>query len=92
MPKKATSAQDRMNLEFLVALIAGQTRLGDKNTDTAKYLPNCERVFYNRLKRPETFTLGDLRILGKRYGWTDYQVCRILGVEYHGRTTEQEAI
>lgn len=92
MPKKAVSAQERMDLEFQVALAAGQTRLGDKNTDTAKYLPNCERVFYRRIKEPETFTLCDLRILAKRYGWTDYQICKIIGVEYHGRTTGSEAV
>jgi len=86
MPKKAESSQERLNREFLAALAAGQARLGDKNTDTAKYLPNCERVFYNRIKRPETFTLLDLRILAKRYNWTDYQCSQIIGVEYHGST------
>ncbi len=86
MPKKAMSAQERQNREFLAALSAGQIRLGDKNTDTAKYLPNCERVFYRRIKEPETFTLCDLRILAARYGFTDYQLCQIIGVEYHGST------
>ena len=92
MPKKAVSSQAQMDLEFTVALAAGQARLGDKNTDTAKYLPNCQRVFYKRIKEPDTFTLCDLRILAKRYGWTDRQVCKIIGVEYRGRTLEQEAV
>lgn len=87
MPRpKAISAQERMNREFLAALSAGQIRLGDRNADTARHLPNCQRVFYRRIKEPETFTLRDLRILAKRYGFTDYQVCQIIGIEYHGRT------
>lgn len=86
MPRKAVSAQEALNREFLAALAAGQARLGDKNTDTAKYLPNCERVFYRRIKSPETFTLCDIRILAKRYGWTDYQISQFIGVEYHGST------
>lgn len=86
MPKKAVSPQEKQNRELLAALRAGQVRIGDTNIDTAKYLPNCQRVFYRRLKAPETFTVYDLRILAKKYNFTDYQLCQIIGVEYHGST------
>lgn len=86
MPKKAISAQERMNRELLAALRGGQTRMNEKNTDTARYLPKCQRVFYRRINAPELFTVEELRILAQRYHFTDYQVCQIMGVEYHGST------
>ena len=92
MPKKAVSTQERMDLEFQVALAAGQTRLGERDADTAQIMPNCRAVYYKRKKEPGTFTIRDLRILAKRYQFTDYQLCQIFGVEYHGRTTESEAV
>ena len=92
MPKKSMSAQERQNREFLVALRAGQTRLGERDSDTAKYMPNCKTTYYQRKNAPEMFTVRDIRILAQRYKFTDYQLCQIFGVEYRGRTTEQEAI
>lgn len=86
MPKKAVSAQERMDRELLAALAAGQTRLGDKHMDTAKYMPTCQRTFYRRLSDPKSFTIQELRILAERYRLTDYQLCQIFGVEYHGST------
>lgn len=86
MPKKAISTQEKQNREFLAALLAGQARLGEKHIDTARFLPNCQRVYYRRIKEPETFTIQDLRILAKRYRFTDYQLCQIIGVEYRGGT------
>ena len=44
MPKKAVSTQERMDLEFQVALAAGQTRLGERDADTAQIMPNCRAV------------------------------------------------
>ena len=86
MPRKAVSAQERMDRELLAALAAGQMRLGDKHTDTAKYMPTCQRTFYRRISEPESFTIQELRILAKRYSFTDHQLCQIIGVEYHGGT------
>ena len=92
MPKKAISPHETMDRALLVALAAGQARVGDKNTDTARYMPHSQTVFYSRLKNPGTFSLDELRILAEKYGWTDYQVCKILGVNYNGQTLRQEAI
>lgn len=87
MPKKAISAQDRQNRELLAALRAGQTRLGERDIDTAQILPDSKSTYYRRKRAPETFTLRDLRIIAQRYQFTDYQLCQMIGVEYHGRTT-----
>lgn len=88
MPRtKPLTAQERQNRELLAALRAGQARLGEKDAQTAKLMPDCEwRVYYRRVKEPERFTLWDLRVLAQRYKFTDYQLCLICGVEYHGST------
>lgn len=86
MPKKATSAQELMNREFLAALRGGQARLGEQDGDTAQHMPNCRSTYYQRLRAPEKFTINDLRILAQRYKFTDYQLCQIIGVTYHGGT------
>lgn len=84
MPKKAISANERMNREFLAALRAGQARLGERDLDTARLLPNCKSTYYCRKREPETFTIRDLRIMAQRYSFSDYQLCQIIGIEYHG--------
>lgn len=87
MPRKAMSANERMNREFLAALRGGQARLGERDVDTAQHMPDCQwRAYYNRVKNPDRFTLADLRALAKRYNFTDYQLCQIVGVEYRGLT------
>lgn len=87
MPRtKAISEQDRMNREFLAALRAGQARLGDRDIDTARLLPGSRSTFCSRKQAPENFGLGDIRILAKRYNFTDYQVCQFIGVKYNGGT------
>mgnify|MGYP000019823258 FL=1 len=84
MPKIKLSDQERMNRELLAALRGGQARLGERDIDTAEIMPNCQRTYYLRLKSPEQFTVRDLRILAKRYKFTDYQLCQIFGVAYQG--------
>lgn len=87
MPKsKALSAQDRQNREFLAALAAGQARRGECDLDTAKLLPNCKSTYYQRKREPGRFTVRDLRIIAQQYQFTDYQLCQIIGVQYHGGT------
>ena len=90
MPKKALSPHEVMNREFLAALRAGQARLGERDSDTARIMPDSKSTYYRRTREPELFPLRDLRILAKRYNWADWQVCRMLGVEYRGQTVEQE--
>ena len=88
MPRsKALSAQERQNQEFLAALAAGQARRGECDLDTAKLLPNCTSTYYQRKREPGRFTVHDLRIIVKQYQFTDYQLCQIFGVPYHGSTT-----
>lgn len=91
MPKKAVSAQERMDREFRAALRAGQARVGDRDIDTAKLLPHSYSTFCRRKRFPGTFEVDDLRVLAKRYNLTDYQLCQIIGVKYRGLTAEQEA-
>lgn len=86
MPKKAISAQEEQNRELIAALRAGQARLGERDIDTAKLMPVGQSTYYNRKRTPELFTIRDLRILAKRYQFTDYQLCRIIGIEYHGNS------
>ena len=86
MPKKAMSAQERQNLEFLAILSAGQVRAGDCDFDTVRFMPMSKSTFSRRKQAPENFTIHDLRILAKRYRFTDYQLCQIIGVEYRGGT------
>jgi len=88
MPRvKPLTEQERMNRELLAALRAGQARLGEKDAQTARVMPDCEwRAYYNRVKAPERFTVQDLRVLAKRYRFTDYQLCQIFGVAYRGGT------
>ncbi len=85
MPKKAMSAQEKMNREFLAALAAGQIRVGDRDSDTARIMPHSKSTYYGRKREPDSFTIRDLRILAQRYGFTDYQLCQIIGIEYHGK-------
>lgn len=92
MPRKAVSAHERMDRELLAALAAGQTRLGERDIDTAQIMPNCQSTYYLRKKAPEKFTVRDVRILAKRYKFTDYQLCQIFGVEYRGQTPRSEAV
>lgn len=89
MAKKATSANERMDRELLAALAAGQVRRGDSDLATSKIMPNSKSTYYQRKREPEKFTVRDLRILAQRYGFTDYQVCQIIGVEYHGCTPQR---
>ena len=86
MPKKAISDQERMNREFLAALRCGQTRLGERDLDTAQIMPDSKSTYYRRKQDPARFTVRDLRILAQRYHFTDYQLCQIIGVEYRGST------
>lgn len=87
MPRVTLTAAQRQNREFLAALRAGQVRRGEKDIDTAQLLPGRkERTYYRRVKSPELFTIADLRMLAQRYNFTDYQLCQIIGVEYHGST------
>ena len=92
MPKKAVSAQERMEREFLAALRGGQARVGDRDIDTAKLLPYSYATFCRRKRYPGTFGIDDLRTFVRRYNLTDYQLCQIFGVEYRGRTTGSEAV
>lgn len=86
MPKKAVSAQEKQNLEFLAALRAGQVRIGDRDYDTARCLQISKSAFSRKKQAPENFDVRAFRILANRYGWTDYQCSLILGVEYHSNT------
>lgn len=92
MSKKALSPYEMMNREFLAALRAGQARVKERDIDTARLMPDSKSTYYRRKRDPELFTIRDLRILAQRYKFTDYQLCQIIGVEYHGRTLEQEAV
>ena len=87
MAKKAVSANERMNRELLAALRAGQIMRGDSDLDTAKIMPNCKSIYYQRKRDPERFTIRDLRIQAQRYHFTDCQLCKIIGVEYRGGRT-----
>lgn len=43
MPRvKPLTEQERMNRELLAALRAGQARLGEKDAQTARVMPDCE--------------------------------------------------
>lgn len=88
MPRvRPLTEQERLNRELLAALRAGQARLGEKDRQTAEIMRDCAwRAYYNRVKAPEKFTVQDLRILAKRYHFTDYQLCQMIGVEYRGNT------
>lgn len=86
MPKKAVSPQEKQNLELLAALRAGQVRAGDCDFDTARFMPIGKSTFSRRKQAPENFTIRELRVLAQRYRFTDYQLCQIIGVEYHGST------
>jgi hypothetical protein len=84
---KPLTATERMNREFQAALKAGQARMGEKDRQTAEWMPTCaESTYYRRAKKPEKFTLADIRVLAQRYGFTDYQLCQFIGVEYRGNT------
>lgn len=92
MPKKAVSAREKQNEAFLAALRVGQAWVGDSDVDTAKLLGCCYTTFWRRKKAPGKFEVDDLRTISDLYHLKDYQVCQIIGVEYHGRTMEQEAV
>ena len=87
MPRVTLTMEERLNRELLAALRAGQVRKGERDIDTAQLLPNRkQRTYYIRVNSPERFTVADLRVLARRYEFTDYQLCRMFGVEYHGST------
>lgn len=87
MPRVTLTAAQRQNREFLAAIRAGQVRRGETDKDTAQMLPNRgARTYQRRIQQPQTFTLEEIRVLAQRYSFTDYQLCQIIGVEYHGST------
>ncbi len=88
MPRvKPLTATERQDREFLAALRAGQARKGEKDSDTARVFPDKGELTYRRrIKDPQNFTLKELRVLARYYGFTDYQLCLMIGVEYHGST------
>lgn len=88
MPKlKPLTAAERQDRELLAALRAGQARKGERDSDTARVFPDKGELTYRRrIKKPQTFTLQELRFLAARYEFTDFQLCQIFGIEYHGST------
>lgn len=88
MPKvKPLTAAERQDRELLAALRAGQARKGETDRDTAQVFPDkCEHTYRRRIKKPQTFTLNELRVLARHYDFTDLQLCLMFGVEYHGST------
>ena len=87
MPRLKVSPAEQQNREFLAALRAGQARKGETDRDTAQVFPDKgERTYQRRIKKRQTLTLPELRVLARHYGFTDRQLCLMVGVEYHGST------
>lgn len=88
MPKlKPLTAAERQDRELLAALRAGQARKGETDKDTAQAFPEKgERTYQRRIKKPQTFTLQELRFLADRYEFTDFQLCQMFGRPYNGAT------
>lgn len=85
MPKVTLTAAQRQDRAFLAALRYGQALRGERDVDTSNIVPSCQRSYYNRIKRPELFTVADVRVLAQRY-FNDRQLCEAFGIEYHGAT------
>ena len=85
MPRVALTAAQRQNRAFMAALRYGQELRGERDIDTAQIIPASQRTYYNRIKRPEKFTMEEIRVLAQRY-FNDRQLCDAFGIEYHGAT------
>lgn len=86
MPKVTLTAAQRQDRAFLAALRGGQALRGERDVETSQIVPSCQRTYYNRIKRPGKFTLDDIRVLAKRYDFSDRQLCEFIGIEYNGAT------
>lgn len=88
MPKVTLTAAQRQDRVLLAALRYGQAMRGERDVDTSRIYPACQRTFYNRIHNPSAMTLKELRFLAQRYDFSDRQLCEIIGIEYHGITSK----
>ena len=90
MPKLKETPKDRrirMTKAFMTALRVGQAKRGEKDQDTAKFMPTSLSTYYAHLRDIARFTLKELWILIPLY-FNDRQLCAMFGVEYHGTTPD----
>ena len=89
MPRvKPLSDAERIRRKFGEALGRARGLRGLENPDVAKLMPVSQGTFYNRLKNPSKFTLGEISVLSRNFpeSFTDVLICQMIGVEYHGNT------
>lgn len=80
MRKRPLSREQQLDVNFR-AEIARQMKLtGEKPQDVWKLLGISRGCWYNKLKEPWRFTLGDIRRLARHFDMTADAVCQIVGV------------
>lgn len=85
MPKVTLTAAQRQDRAFLAALRGGQALRGERDTDTMQYIRIPSSTYYRKVKKPDKFSVDDVRRLAQRY-FNDRQLCEAFGIEYHGAT------
>ena len=86
MPRLKLRPNENADRELLTAIERQKTRFGYDNIKVSKFAQISPSTFYNKLRKPEGFTLKEMRLMVPRLKLTDRDVCAALGVTYHGST------
>ncbi len=65
MPKLKVSEDEQWKRNVRGAIARGMEAQGLDDEAISKKMPFCKKTFQNKRKRPETFTVGEMRLLAK---------------------------
>ncbi len=73
--------------KFRAALAASAALMDLEQTEVIARSGMRQTTFYDRRRNPGRLSMEDFRRMVRVFGFTDRQVCEIVGVAYHGSTT-----
>lgn len=81
MPKLKISETEEENRRTRAIISYGMSKEAITDLDIAKRICHSDRTVRNKKKRPETFTLSELRILVKLLKLNDQQIVELVGIK-----------
>lgn len=81
MPKLKPSTTELQNRQTRAAISHNMEEFGITESELAKRLDCTVRTIQNKRRKPETFSLPELRIIALALKMTDAQVVELLGVK-----------
>lgn len=79
MPRLKITNTEIDNRLFKATLIHNMEQYGIKVSDIAKYMLKTERTVHNKLNKPESCTLEDIRLFKRILKLTDEQILDLVG-------------